>query len=111
RLRLRRRLGDRAGLDLTDDVADLHGRANGDFLLAHRAGDRARQLHGDLVGLELCDRLVDRDRLTDLLEPTRDDSLGDRLAELWNDQVRHEADATSTRPFASRRRAGRPGRS
>ena len=45
----------------------------------------------DLVGLELRDRLVDRDALADLLEPSRDDGLGDRFTELWNYQISHSA--------------------
>jgi hypothetical protein len=34
-----------------------------------RAGDRRRQLGVDLVGRDLDDALVDRDRVADLLEP------------------------------------------
>jgi hypothetical protein len=46
-----------------------------------RSGDRRRNLGVDLVGGHLHQRLVDRDRVADLLEPARDRAFSDGFAE------------------------------
>src|SRR5690606_7407115 len=71
------------------DLADAHGRARVVALLAERAGDRRRDLHRDLVALELEDGLVRLDVVADALDPARDDRLGDRLAQRGHDEFRH----------------------
>src|SRR5436305_113145 len=58
--------GDRLAV-LGDDLAQRAGRGRGDF-------------DGDLVGLKLDQRLVDRNRIAGLLEPAADGRLGDGLA-------------------------------
>ncbi len=51
------------------------------------SGDGGRDLGVDLVGRDLEERLVDRDTVADLLEPTCDGALGDALAELGKDDI------------------------
>ena len=58
--------------------------------LLQRAGHRGRDLGVDLVGGDLEERLIDLDRVADLLEPPGDGALGDALAELGHrDGGRH----------------------
>ena len=71
---------------------DLDGVALGHDDLGQHAGGRRRDLGVDLVGRHLEQRLVERDRVADLLEPRGDRALGDRLA-----QLRHR-DVHSVRP-------------
>ena len=75
----RRRAG--AFLDLAEQRADRDGLAvlGGD--IAEHAGGRRRHLDRHLVGFELDQRLVDRDRIARLLEPLADGRLGHGFAE------------------------------
>ena len=61
---------------------------------ARDAGDDAAALGADLevdlLGFELDERLADLDAVAFLLQPPRDARLDDRLAELRNDDVRHD---------------------
>ena len=50
----------------------------------NRAGRDRRHLDGHLVGLELAQRLVDRDRVTRLDQPLGHGRLGDRFAQRRN---------------------------
>ena len=71
----------RAFRDLAEQRADRDGLAvlGGD--LAEHAGGRRRHLDRHLVGFELDQRLVDRDRIARLLEPLADGRLGHGFAE------------------------------
>ncbi len=87
----RRSLGGGGGRDLARrwGIAD-HGhvgldcrrRALGQQDLLQEAGNGAGYLGIDLVGLDLDQRLISRDRIANLLEPATDRALGDRLAQL-----------------------------
>ena len=81
--------GARAFLDLAEQRADRDGLAvlGGD--LGEHAGGRRRHLDRHLVGLELDQRLVDRDRIARLLEPLADRRLGHRFAERRNADFSH----------------------
>ena len=86
RLRRRRRRGlgrRRAGafLDLAEQRADRDGVAVLGRDGGERAGGGRRHLDRHLVGFELDQRLVDRDRIAGLLEPLADGRLGDGFAE------------------------------
>ena len=87
----RRGLARRAGalLDLAEQRADRDGLAvlGGD--VGQHAGGRRRHLDRHLVGLELDQRLVDRDRFARLLEPLADGRLGDGFAERGNADFSH----------------------
>ncbi len=74
-------IGAGAFLDLAEHRADGDGLAvlGGD--LAEHAGGRRRHLDCHFVGLELDQRLVDRDRIARLLEPFADGRLGHRFPE------------------------------
>ena len=79
----------RAVLDLAEQRADRDGLAvlGGD--LGEHAGGRRRHLDRHLVGLELDQRLVDRDGIARLLEPFADGRLGDGFAEGGNADFGH----------------------
>ena len=79
----------RAVSDLAEQRADGNGLAvlGGD--LAEHAGGRRRDLDGDLVGLELDQRLVHRHGVAGLLEPAADGGLRHGLAERRNANVSH----------------------
>ena len=75
--------------------AHLDGLVLADLDLLERAGDRRGDLGVDLVGGDLEQRLVDRDLVTDLLQPAGDGALGDRLAQRGQGD-RRTAAATTT---------------
>ena len=90
----RRRLRSGLGGSRSTLVADAREcRADGDRLvlldedLLQHAGERRRDLGVDLVGRDLEQRLVDVDRVADLLQPAGDGALGDALAEFGQDDV------------------------
>src|SRR6185295_13612755 len=72
-------------------------RADGDRLavlsrdVAEHARGRRRHLDGHLIGLELDERLVDRNRITRFLEPFADCCLGHGFAESGHADVSHGA--------------------
>ena len=83
-----------AFLDLAEHRADRDGFAvlGGD--LAEHAGGRRRHFDRHLVGLELDQRLVDRDRVARLLEPFADGRLGHRFAERRHANLSHGLDSS-----------------
>ena len=85
--------GARAVGDLTEQRADRDRLAvlGGDR--AEHAGGRRRDLDRHLVGLELDQRLVDRDRIARLLEPLADRRLGHRFAERGHADVGHASNS------------------
>src|SRR6185437_934486 len=89
-LRLRR--GGSAGAvgDLAEQRADRDRVAVFRRDVGEDAGGRRRHLDRDLVGLELDQRLVDRDRVAGLLEPFADGGLGDGFAERRDANIGHD---------------------
>src|SRR5262245_34114016 len=78
------------GGDRAEDCADRYVSALFGEDLRERPGGWRRDLEGYLVGFELGDRLVQRDRLAWTLQPFRHRRLGDRFAEARNlDLGRH----------------------
>ncbi len=73
-----------------DQRADVDGVALVDLDLGEEPRGGRRHLCVDLVGGHLEQRLVDRDRVTHLLEPLGDRALGDRLTELGHRDVGHQ---------------------
>ena len=67
--------------------ADLDGVALGDQDLGQHARGGRGNLGVDLVGRDLEQWLVERDRVPDLLEPPGDRALGDRLPQLRHRDV------------------------
>jgi hypothetical protein len=92
-------------VDLAEQRADRDGLAVLGDDLAERARGRRRDFDGDLVGLELDQRLVDRDGIAGLLEPAADGGLGDGLAERRNANFSHGLFPQSLAVMAGRRRA------
>jgi hypothetical protein len=72
----------------SDDLADRHRRALFGEELGDRARRRGRQLHVDLVGGDLDDRVAVADDVADLDRPLQDGALGHRLAA----RGRHDVD-------------------
>ena len=72
----------------------------------HARGGRGN-LGVDLVGRDLEDRLVPRDRVAHLLHPAREGALGDRLAHLRHDHINL---GHSRSPVSTRQASARPGR-
>ena len=98
-----------AFLDLAEQRADrdclavLHGD------VGEHAGGGRRHLDGHLVGLELDQRLVDRDGFAGLLEPLADGRLGDGFAERGNADFSHDnCPRNSPRHARACRRASTP---
>ena len=93
-----RRRGAGAFLDLAEQRADGDGVAvlGGD--VAEHAGGRRRHLDRHLVGLELDQRLVDRDRVARLLEPFADGRLGHQFAERGHADFSHDLPAFCQHP-------------
>src|SRR6185436_10629733 len=79
-----------AFLDLTEQRADRDGLAVLRGNLAKRSGGGRRHLDGHLVGLELDDRLVDRDGIARFLEPFANGRLGDGLAQRRDADFSHD---------------------
>ena len=79
----------RAVIDLAEQRADRDGLAVLGRDLAEHAGGRRRHFDGDLVGLELDQRLVHRHGIAGLLEPAADGGLGHGLAERRNANFSH----------------------
>ena len=109
--------GLRAGLaDGGQGGADGDGLVLGDEDLGERAGERRRDLGVHLVGGDLEQRLVERDGVTDGLEPAGHGALGHALAESGHQHgVRHDLASPSMgvscgRAGACRRGPGRPRR-
>ena len=73
---------------------------------AEHAGGRRRHLDRHLVGLELDQRLVDRDRIARLLEPLADGRLGHRFAERGHADFSHDSPSSSARLVRHRVMAG-----
>ena len=71
----------RTGLDVAQHAADLDGGAFLDGKIDHGTGHRGIHLDGDLVGLQLAQRLVDGDGIARLDQPLGDGRLGDRFAQ------------------------------
>ena len=70
------------------------------------AGERRRQLHDRLRGLELDDRLVDRHLVAGLHEPRDDLGLGEALAEVGEDEVAAHQSSHSQVSSAASTRSG-----
>ena len=102
--------GARAGafLDLAEQRADRDGLAILGGNLGQHAGGRRRHLDRHLVGLELDQRLVDRDRIARLLEPFADRRLGDGFAERGNADFSHDLVHLYLSAVIARRRPGDP---
>ena len=83
----RRRRGARAALDDGEHGADLDRRACRHADLRDDAGAGRRNLHRDLVGLDVEDDFVGGDCVADLLVPIGNGALGDGLAELRHQYV------------------------
>ena len=66
-----------------------HPRHAGDLLRQQDAVDLSLDLLRDLVGVELVERLAAGDRVALALEPADDRALGQRLAHLRHDDMRH----------------------
>jgi hypothetical protein len=66
--------------------------------VAQHPGRRRRHLDRDLVGLELHQRLVDRDGIAGLLEPLADGRLGDGFAERRDADVGHALNPSFVMP-------------
>ena len=82
----------RPGLaDAGDRGADRHRLPRRHEDLQQHAVVRAGDLRVDLVGRHLEQRIVERDRVADLLEPVADRALGDGLPELGHGDVVHLA--------------------
>ena len=79
----------RAVVDLAEQRADGDGLAVLGRDLAEHAGGRRRDFDGDLVGLELDQRLVHRDGVAGLLEPAADGGFRHGLAERRNTNFSH----------------------
>ena len=77
----------RAGRHAGDHLPDGDGLAGLGQDLRDRPGGGRRHLRVHLVGGDLDERLVGRDRVADLLRPLEHDALGDRLAHLRHDDV------------------------
>ena len=90
---LRRRLGGGGGTRTVANLAEQGPHSDGLAILGgdlgEHAGGRRGHLDGHLVGLELHQRLVDRDGVARMLEPFSDSRLGHRFAERGNPDVSH----------------------
>src|SRR6185437_1511237 len=86
---LGRRGGGAAFGDRTEQRADSNGGAVLGRDVAEHAGGGRRHFQRHLVGLELDERLVDRDRVARLLEPFADGRFGDRFAKGGDADVSH----------------------
>ena len=80
----------RAFIDLPEQRADRDGFAILGDDVAERACGRGRDFDGDLVGLELDQRLIDRDGVAGLLEPTADGGFGHGFAERRHANFSHD---------------------
>src|SRR5262249_47484512 len=74
--------GGRVGVDSDDRRADLDHRPLGVMDLEHLAGPLRRDLDGGLGRLDLADRLVELDLVTDRDEPLEDLALGQPFPEV-----------------------------
>jgi hypothetical protein len=72
--------------------------------LENHTTDGRRNLSVDFVGRDLDQRLVDGDRLADLLGPAQDGSFGDRLAQLGHGDCGGHALFASSQLVSSRQR-------
>ncbi len=84
--------GREIGREHGDPGLHIDGRALGDEDLDHHAGGRRRNLRIDLVGRDLDDRLVGLHGVSNLLEPTRDRSLGDAGPHLGHNHINRARD-------------------
>src|SRR6267143_1474685 len=91
-----------AVLDLTEQRADRDGVAVLGRHVGKHAGGGRRHLDRHLVGLELDQRLVDRDGVARLLEPAADRRLADRFAEGGNADLSHRAFLLPASPDVTR---------
>ena len=74
----------RSLIDLGEHIVDLHDVAFGVRALRQHAGGHRGNLDGDLVGLQLDERVAGRDRVALLLQPARDRRFDDRFTERRN---------------------------
>jgi len=69
---------------LAKQIANFDNRAFGGDPTSKRPGARSRNLHRDLVGFQLDQRLSARHRVAFVLQPAEDRSLDDRFTQRWD---------------------------